>query len=121
VGEAVSADSGNGETDGDSERSGVIGEVAKVFEVAAPDSAGIGVAFRENSGSVPPERSGSVTPGGRRGVRTPPGDEAIAGFLKGRVGGRIAGACVFVVAPFFSSNAFLRALNSARRRSSSLA
>ena len=84
---ALSAPSGNGETDGDSERWGFTGEVGKVFEVAGADSAGIGGALRENSGSVPPERSGSVTPRGRRGVRKPPGDEVIAGFLKGRVGG----------------------------------
>ena len=93
MGEALSAAaSGNVETDGDSEPTGATGGVAKVFEVAGADPAG-GVAIRGNSGSVPRERSGSVTPGGRCGTRMVPGGKAVAGFfavslIAGRIGAR---------------------------------
>ena len=132
VGEALSAVSDNGEKDGDAELADVTEEVAAVSEVAGTDSTGIGVGRRlpgsGRPGSVPPgARSGSVTPGGRRGVRmVPPGDKAVAGFpdfslIEGRRIGAcgIPGASWLPVAPFLSNTAFLRALNSARRRSSS--
>lgn len=120
VGEALSAAaSGNCETDGTTESAGVTGGNAEVFDVASDDPAGGGVALRVNSGSVAPERSGSVTPGGSCGLRMVPGDEAVAGFT-GRIGPcGFLGASVFPAAPFLSSSAFLRALNWARRWASS--
>ena len=121
MGEALSAGaSGNGEAGCDSEPAGATEGAAKLFSVAGADCAGIepGTRLRENSGSVFP-RSGSVTPGGSCGFRAVPGGKAVAGFA-GRIGGRgIPGASVFPVAPFLSSSAFLRALNWARRCSSS--
>jgi hypothetical protein len=119
VGEAPSAASGNGETGGDSEPAGVTGGIAKLFEVAGTDPSGIGVAIRENSGSVAPERSGSVTPGGSCGFRMVPGDKAVAGF-EGRIGARgTPGASLLLVAASLSNAALLRELNWARRCSSS--
>jgi len=129
VGEALSAASGNGDKDGDAEPSGITEGVIEVSEVAGTDAAGIGVAKRlpgnGRPGSVPPgARSGSVTPGGRRGTRVAPGDKAVAGFPDlSLIEGRRIGVCgppgASFVAPCLSSSAFLRALNSARRRSRS--
>jgi hypothetical protein len=119
VGEALSAPaSGNCETDGDSEPAGATAGVSQVFEVAGAASAGRGAGISRPGSEGPEARSGSVTPGGRCGLRMVPGDEAVAGF-EGRIGRGIPGDSVFVVAPLFSSSAFLRALNWARRCSSS--
>src|SRR4029453_2370833 len=80
VGEAPSTASGNGEMDGDAERSGVTEGLAKVSEVAGTEAAGTGLAKRPGAdgraGNVlPGARSGSVTLGGRRGTRRGPGDK----------------------------------------------
>jgi hypothetical protein len=130
---APSDASGNGEMDGDAEKSGVTEGLAKVSEVAGTEAAGAGLAKRPGAdglqmgpGNVPPgARSGSVTRGGRRGTRKAPGDKAVAGFadlslIVGRIGACGTPGADALPGPLSSpSSAFLRPLNSARRRSSS--
>jgi hypothetical protein len=126
VGEAPSAASGNGEMDGDAEKSGVTEGLAKVSEVAGTEAAGTRLAKRPGADGpwkrAPGARSGSVTPRGRRGTRRAPGDKAVAGFadlslILGRIGAcGTLGSDALPGAAFLPSSAFLRPLNSARRR-----
>ena len=116
VGEALSAASGDGETAGDAASAGVTEGVAEVSEGTGTDASGSGLAKRLRADGR------SRSPGIGCGVRTGRGAKPVAGFadlspIEGRLGTReTPGTWVLPAAFLFSSSAFLRAVNSARRR-----